>query len=136
MNNEVSDLELVLYQVASLIEKHAGDPAFKEQEAYLQHLLDQAGSKLSELKSIVETLTAIVKTAKTPIFRAHAWRKNQPRLQALQEDIDTVKCSLNIMLGTSNSQDMRRIRVDLEEISTASSSSARIQANMGEFSAN
>lgn len=132
LSNEVSDIELVLYQVASLIEKRAGDPALREQEAYIQHLLDQAGSKLRELKSIVEALTAIIKTAKTPIFRAHAWRKNQPRLQALQEDLKTVKCSLNIMLGTSNSQDMMRIRVDLEEISMASSSSARIQANMEE----
>lgn len=132
LSNEVSDIELVLYQVASLIEKRAGDPALREQEAYLYHLLDQAGSKLSELKSIVETLTAIIKTAKVPVFRAQAWRKNQPRLQALQEDIKTVKCSLNIMLGASNSNDMTRIRVDLEEISAASSSSARIQANMEE----
>ena len=130
LSNEVSDLEVVLYQVASLIEKREGDPAFREQEAYIQHLLGQAGSKLRELQSIVETLTAIIKTAKISIFRANAWRKNQPRLQALQEDIKTVKCSLNIMLGASNSRDMMRIRVHLEEISTVSSSSVRDQANM------
>ena len=132
LSNEVSDIELVLYQVASLIEKRAGDPALSDQEAYIQHLLAQAGSKLSELKSIVETLTTIIKTSKVPIFRANAWRKNQPRLQALQEDIKTVKCSLNVILGASNSQNMMRIRVDLEEISTVSFSSARNQANMEE----
>jgi len=132
LSNEVSDIELVLYQVASVVEKRTGDSALKEEEAHMQHLLDQAGSKLGELRTIVETLTAIVKTTKIPIFRAHAWRKNQPRLQALQEDIKTVKCSLNIMLGASNSQDTMRIRVDLETLSTVSSNSAQIQISMQE----
>ena len=132
LSNEVSDFELVLYQVASLVEKRAADAALKEQGVYIQHLLDQAGSKLGELRSIVEALTDLIKAAKIPIFRAHAWRKNQPRLQALQEDIKTIKCSLNILLGASNSRDMTRIRVDLKNISMASSSSAQIQANMEE----
>ena len=132
LSNEVSDIELVLYQVASVVEKRTGDLALKEQEPHIQHLLDQAGSKLSELRTIVETLMDIVKKTKIPIFRAHAWRKNQPRLQALQEDIKTVKCSLNIMLGASNSQDMMRIRVDLETMSAVSSDSAQTQMNMEE----
>ena len=130
LSNEVSDIELVLYQVASLVEKQIDDPALRDQEGHIQHLLGQAGLKLSELKNIVETLTIIIKTGKIPILRARAWRKNQPRLQALQEDIKTVKCSLNVMLGASNSRDMVRVRVNLESISTATSMSARNQANM------
>ncbi len=132
LSNEVSDIELVLHQVASVVGERTSQSALKEHEAYIQHLLDQAGSKLDELRTIVEALTDIVKTTKIPIFRAHAWRKNQPRLQALQEDVKTVKCSLNIMLGASNSHDMMRIRVDLDSISTVSSSSAQIQINMEE----
>ncbi|MCJ1231805.1 hypothetical protein MMC12_008484 [Toensbergia leucococca] len=132
LSNEVSDIELVLYQVASVVERRTGSSALKDQEAHIQHLLDQAGSKLAELRIIVETLTSIVRTTKIPIFRVHAWRKNQPKLQALQDDIKTVKCSLNIMLGASNSQDMMRIRVDLETISTLSSNSAQIQLSMEE----
>ena len=130
LSNEVSDLELVLRQVASVVEKRTGDPAIKEQEPHIRHLLDGAGSKLRELRTIVEALTNIAKTTKIPVFQAYAWRKNQPRLQVLQEDIKTVKCSLNIMLGASNSQDMMRIRVDLEAISTASSNSAQIQRSV------
>ena len=83
LSNEVSDIELVLYQVALVIEKRAGEATLKKQEAHIQHLLNQAGSKLGELRTIVESLAVIVKTTKLPIFRAHAWRKNQPRLQAL-----------------------------------------------------
>lgn len=132
LSNEVSDIELVLCQVASVLERRNGYSALKDQETYIQHLLNQAGSRLTELRQIVETLTSIARTTKIPIFRAHARRKHQPRLQALQEDIKTVKCSLNIMLGASNSQDMMRIWLDLDTISTSSSDSAQNQASMEE----
>ena len=101
--------------------------------AHIQHLLDQAGSKLEELKAIVDTLSGLAKTTKTSISRAHAWRKNQPRLQALREDIKTVKCSLNIMLGASNSRNMMRIQVGLDAISTTTSNSAQFQINMEQY---
>ena len=130
LSNEVSDIELVLHQVASVLEQRNGDPALNEQEQHIRHLLDRAGSKLRELRTIVETFTHFASTTKTNFFQAYAWRKNQPRLQVLQEDIKTVKCSLNIMLGASNSQDMMRIKVDLETISTVSSDSAQYQRSM------
>lgn len=132
LSNEVSDIELVLRQVASVVESRAGDPALEEQGEHIRHLLDQAGSKLRELKTIVDTFTHVAKTTKTLFSQAYAWRKNLPRLQVLQEDIKTVKCSLNIMLGASNSQDMMRIRLDLQTISTTSSSSAQAQFSMEE----
>ncbi|KAI4157520.1 MAG: hypothetical protein LQ342_008229 [Letrouitia transgressa] len=123
LSNEVSDIELVLQQVTSVAERRSNDAVLREQESHIRHLLDQAGSKLAELRTIVETLTAIVKASKVPVFRAHAWRKNQPRLQALQEDIKNVKCNLNIMLGTFNSLDMMKIRVDLETVTAVHSNS-------------
>ena len=132
LTNEVSDIELVLHRVASVVVKRTGDPALTEQEQYIIHLLDVAGSKLHELRIIVETFTNLAKTTKIPFFQAYAWRKNQPRLQMLQEDIKTIKRSLSIMLGASNSQGMVRIRVDLDTISTKSSNSAQIQLSMGE----
>lgn len=101
LSNEVSDIELVLRQVTSVAEKRSNDAVLKAQESHIRHLLDQARLKLAELRTIIETLTSVVKTSKVPIFRAHAWRKNQPRLQALQEDIKNVKCNLNIMLELS-----------------------------------
>lgn len=35
LSNEVSDIELVLYQVASVVEKRTGDSALKEEEAHM-----------------------------------------------------------------------------------------------------
>jgi hypothetical protein len=103
LSNEVTDIELVLYQVAGVVKKRANEPALREEQDHISTLLKQARSKLEELRLIVERLIEKCELTKVPLFRARAWRKDQPRLQALQEDIKTVKCSLNIMLGASNS---------------------------------
>ena len=86
LSNEVSDIELVLHQVASVVQKRASDPTLGEQERHMKHLLDQAASKLRELRTLVQAFTDIAKTTKVPFFQTYAWRKNQPRLQVLQED--------------------------------------------------
>ncbi|CAI7587887.1 unnamed protein product [Penicillium glandicola] len=65
------------------------------------------------------------------IFRAHAWRKEQGRLQVLQDDIRTVKANLNVMLGASNSQDMTKIRLDIEAISAVTFESSQQQIALG-----
>jgi len=103
LSNEVTDLELVLHQVASLVQERAQDPTFPDQQAYIPQLLKQAQAKLEELRSILRKITNICAKTTGPLFRVHAWRKDQPKLQVLQEDIRSVKCSLNILLGASNS---------------------------------
>jgi hypothetical protein len=101
VNNEVADLELVLLQVALLIEERTCLPESKQ--SAIPHLLKQARTRLIELKSIVDRLTITCRKAKIPIIGVNAWRKEQNKLQELQEGIRTVKCNLNIMLGASNS---------------------------------
>ena len=130
LSNEVADIELVLYQVTLLYQDRQGDPALRDQEVHMKDLLDEAEAKLGELKAIVQSMTTTIATTRVPLLRANAWRKNQPRLQILQEGIKNIKCSLNIMLGASNSQDMTRIRVDLAEISLVGAKSARVEENL------
>lgn len=101
LNNEVSDLELVLYQLASLVEERVCLP--EGNQSTIPHFLRQARTKLIELKGIVNRLAITIRNAKIPIVGANAWRKEQKNLEELQEGIRTVKCSLNIMLGASNS---------------------------------
>ncbi len=100
LNNEVADIEVVLYQVAAVIENRSS--LTDSDQTAIPQLLKQARTKLSDLTDIIQRLTATCDRKKL-ILRASAWRKEQPKLQALQEDIKTVKCSLNIMLGASNS---------------------------------
>ena len=103
LSNEVTDIELVLYQVAATITKRQEIPVLHTEVANIQHLLRHAQNKLEELRAVVERLTKFCRSTKVTILGARAWRKDQPRLQSLQEDIKNIKCSLNIMLGASNS---------------------------------
>ncbi|KAI9843806.1 MAG: hypothetical protein M1837_006066 [Sclerophora amabilis] len=127
LSNEVADIELVLHQVASVVEKRACNSILQDQHDNIPQLLKQGQAKLEELRTIIQKITEVCRRTKIPLLRVHSWRKDQPKLQALQEDIKIVKCSLNVMLGASNSQDMMRIRVDLHTMSAVSSRSAKGQ---------
>ncbi|TGJ79061.1 hypothetical protein E0Z10_g9705 [Xylaria hypoxylon] len=109
VHNEVADLELVLFQLAELIKMRACLP-----------------------DSEVRTLTSAYLASRSPLIGANAWRKEQGKLQTLQEDIRTVKCSLNIMLGASNSQDMLRIGLDVQAISAVTTQSSETQIALSE----
>ncbi|KAJ8122753.1 hypothetical protein ONZ43_g1130 [Nemania bipapillata] len=130
VHNEVADLELVLFQLAELIRERACLPDSKE--SAIPHLLKQARSKLHEIHAIVHTLTSAYLASRSPLVGASAWRREQGKLQALQEDIRTVKCTLNIMLGASNSQDMLRIRLDVQAISAVTTQSSENQIALSE----
>ncbi|KAI9780713.1 MAG: hypothetical protein M1816_002762 [Peltula sp. TS41687] len=130
LNNEVADIEVVLYRVATVLhERHCSSP-LESESADIPLLLKQASTKLRDLKNIVDNLTVACNPAKAAVFRVNAWRKEQGRLQALQDDIKTVKCSLNIMLGASNSRDMMRVRLDLKGLVTVTSQSVQGQAEL------
>lgn len=103
LSNEVSDFEMVLRQVARIVDERASDPILKDNHCHLPQLMKQAHSKLEELRTIIQKLCDICTNSKVPLLNVHAWRKDQPKLQDLQESIKTIKCSLNIMLGASNS---------------------------------
>lgn len=103
LSNEVADLEVVLTQVAALMTERAPLPNLS-QVGPIPHLLSQARSKLEDISAIVDRLNATVSAnPKLPLLAARAWHKEHATLQSLQDDIRTVKSSLNILLGASNS---------------------------------
>lgn len=66
-------------------------------------LAAQTCSAFSDLRYLCQSLPERLHASRVPILKAHAWRKEQGRLQSLQEDVRTVKANLNLMLGASNS---------------------------------
>ena len=98
--NEVTDVKFVLHQVAAVLEER--NSLSDIDKASIPTLLGQARKKLKDLKEILDRLNGSCTTRRI-LSRASAWRKWQPKLQALQNDIRAVKCSLNILLGASNS---------------------------------
>lgn len=101
VGNEVADLELVLLQLNGLIKDRACLPESKY--SAVPHLLKQARLKLNEVENIINSLTHVYLKSRVPLGLLHAWRTEQARLKELQDDIRTIKSSLNIMLGAANS---------------------------------
>jgi hypothetical protein len=69
----------------------------------IPHLLKQARLKLTEVETIANSLTRAYLKSKIPLGLLNTWRTEQGRLRQLQDDIRTIKSSLNIMLGAANS---------------------------------
>ncbi|TVY81515.1 Ankyrin repeat, PH and SEC7 domain containing protein secG [Lachnellula suecica] len=133
INNEVVDLEVVLRQLAEVISERANLPLPDNGDTNILPLLKEADSKLVELKTIVEefgAFSARTRSKKIPLYRAHGWTKQQPRLEVLQEDIRTIKSNLNIILGATNSKDIGHIRLHLQTLSTVTSNFPESQNNL------
>lgn len=103
LNNEAVDIELVLYQVAAVVRERQGLLSGEREQTDIKQLLEQAKPKLDELRAIVNRLCDARSNSKTTLFRGYRWQKEQERLQILQNGINSVKCSLNIILGASHS---------------------------------
>jgi len=102
LSNEATDIKVVLTQVADVFKERASFVGSEQQQTILQ-LLERAEVKLDELHEIIQALISACHNSKFVLLQAHAWRKEQPKLRVLQEDIRTIKCNLNVALGASNS---------------------------------
>lgn len=78
LNNEVADLELVLFQLASLVKEREYLPESKETS--IPHLLNRARIKLVDLEDIVSGLNITYRNAKIPLSGAKGWRKERTKL--------------------------------------------------------
>ena len=100
LNNEVADTEIVLAELAAVFRKRTSLIEEAEQQVTLG-LLSKARFALSQLQDILKGFTVLCDRFKLVLIQAHAWRKEQPKLGRLQDDIMRVKCTLGIMLGAS-----------------------------------
>ena len=102
LSNEVTDINVVLVHVATVFKERVS-ALDNEPQQTIPPLLVRAEAKLEQLQQIIRALTTNCDRAKIAVLQAHAWRKEQPRLKVLQDDLKTIKCSLNVALGASNS---------------------------------
>ena len=100
LSNEVADLEIVLHQLKTVLEERQQLNDIDQYE--IGQLIVQARERMQEMLSILNHLDDVC-ARRTTILRASLWRKVHPKLQSLQEEIRTIKNSLNILIGASNS---------------------------------
>ncbi|KAJ4287018.1 hypothetical protein N0V90_012899 [Kalmusia sp. IMI 367209] len=128
LNNEVVDFEAVCRQVIATLDQRASAKLSAQSDDSIRHLTQQAEQTLLQLQSVLNTLVATARRSR--LRAANAWRKQQARLEQLQGNIKTVKCSLNILLGASHSHDNTHIRLELQAISAITSRSAHDQTEI------
>ncbi|KAF2462807.1 uncharacterized protein BDR25DRAFT_247686 [Lindgomyces ingoldianus] len=101
LNNEIVDFEAVCRQVGSALDERAAAELDAATDAAIRRLLQQARQTLVEVHAV---LAAIVATShRNRVAGVRAWKKEHARLEQLQNEIKTVKSSLNILIGTSQS---------------------------------
>jgi hypothetical protein len=120
LNNEISDIEVVLYQVAKVVEERSCSLiAMTETDRdTIPQILKKAETKLTELKEIIDRISLATTRGSVALLRAGLWRKEQPKLEALQEDIKAIKSNLNVILGASNSYENPTVFCSTTPLST------------------
>ncbi|KAJ5937294.1 hypothetical protein N7454_004949 [Penicillium verhagenii] len=124
LKNEVTDLGIVLRQIGDSIEQ--SDAIQGTDSGSLREVLQRAKEKLAELAKVLGSIADACIGGKTKIVnRAVVWWKEKGHLQALQDDICTVKATLNLMLGASHSHGLNHVQLELREVFFVTSDSAQ-----------
>ncbi|KAL8956008.1 MAG: hypothetical protein Q9183_006451, partial [Haloplaca sp. 2 TL-2023] len=115
--NEVSDLRVVLHNVRDAVQ----DRAKSSQECgNLSFIVQRASSKLSELNRLI--FGNLLKTdglGDDDTIRASrtAFLRHSGKLKSLKEDIQEIKMSMLIAIGTLTFSDVSRLRLDVCDVS-------------------
>lgn len=111
LNNEVVDMELVVQRLRKIAEnRHTFKvlcQSFDEadDDGDIPQLLINATARLTEVLTFSRGLAISCgrSTHRVEFFRAQSWEKVLPKLAVMQDGIRTLKCRLNILVGTCSS---------------------------------
>lgn len=102
LKNEVSDLEGLLRQVGHALEQKT--LALDNEKGSLKQILARTKGHLAGLAKALERVANACAGGKVKIISESAiWWKEKTLFQGFQEDIRSVKATLNLMLGAANS---------------------------------
>jgi len=101
VKNEVSDLEVVLRHVGHALEQ---ETLAAETAQALQQTLTRTREHLHDLAKGLERIADACNGGKIKMIKkSHIWAREKELFQKLQEDIHSVKATLTLMVGVSNS---------------------------------
>ena len=100
--NEITDLEVVLRQVATAAEQETLPSSDFRNESF-RDMLARAASDLTELSKALERIGRAVEQSRAKgISRTAVWAREKSRLHKLQVSIQTVREAFGVLLGASN----------------------------------
>lgn len=102
LKNEISDLECVLRQVGHALEQKSLAPV--NEQGSLEQILARTKGHLADLAKALERVANACAGGNCKIISKSAiWWKEKALFQGFQEEIRSVKASLNLVLGAANS---------------------------------
>lgn len=102
LKNEISDLEGVLRQVGEALEQKSLTP--DNEQGSLEQILARTKDHLAGLAKALERVANACAGGKVKIISKSAiWWKEKTLFEGFQEDIRSVKATLNLMLCAANS---------------------------------
>ncbi|KAL8694797.1 MAG: hypothetical protein Q9224_003507 [Gallowayella concinna] len=110
LNNEVSDLQLLLNEVGTLVQKEA------RSVHSLPRILERIQAKLNNLDLILRRFS----TNTGPKWPARVlWLKEEPNVLRIRNELGTLKQDLTTALGLSSSSTALRVQVELQDLRLA-----------------
>ena len=96
MKYEVTDFQVVLRNVSTVLTEREPPP-----DAKVSAKLKRAENLLMDIDESIRHVDQNCVRGKKFISRAAVWWREKPRLQALQEDLHSIKASLSVLFSAS-----------------------------------
>ncbi|KAH0565749.1 hypothetical protein GP486_000846 [Trichoglossum hirsutum] len=124
--NDIADLRTVVYEVAKALQERS---AFNktthhssETLANLLGILTRANESLAALDEILNKKLIVENESGKVKYARIAWLKQKPKVESIRKDLERIKLSLVTVWGASNSTDILRICLKLEDITLEAAS--------------
>lgn len=128
LKNEVSDLEVILRQIGQALEQKS--IAIHETHSSLEQTVARTKGHLTDLAKALERVATACTGSKIKIIsKSTVWLREKELFQTFRDDIGSVKASLNLILGSTNSQHLQHIILELQKVTVLSTNSGRTNEN-------
>jgi hypothetical protein len=124
LKNEVSDLEVVLRQIGQALEQKSLAP--DNAHGSLEQVLARTKGHLTDLTKALERVANACTGSKIKaISKSTIWLREKALFQTFRDDIGSVKVTLNLILGTANSQHLQHIILELQKVTVLTTKSGQ-----------
>ena len=115
LKNEISDLEVVLRQISHAVEHKTLAPGSAEQS--LESLLERTKQRLGDLAKALERIANACAGSRIKVIsKSTIWYREKEVFQAFRDDLVSIKASLNLLLGATNSTNLNHVILELQKV--------------------
>jgi ankyrin repeat protein len=131
LKNEVNDLKVVLDQIGLALKQKSLAP--DNAQGSLEQVLARTKGHLADLTKALERVANACTGSKIKaISKSTIWLKEKALFQTFRDDIGSVKATLNLMLGATNSQQLQHIFLQLQKVTVLTTTSGQTNESINQ----